>query len=434
MKKTILTAILLSAFCHEMFAQEDTKIYQKPEGKDIFIPKDLKNNDFTKADSKWSYARMATTDNVVVFWEKPFGPDLAKAPDLEGKSMKVDINNLVNRIEDFYTFFRDTLKFIGPGSKAERYRMMAMLNYSLEGTAYGGDYDGQIGALWISPNRVQDHKLNCIAHELGHSFQSQIMCDGTGEAWGGGGIFEMASQWMLWQVNPEWVTDENYHWQAFTKLNHLAFLHMENIYHSPFVLEYWGQQRGREIIGELFRQGKRGEDPLQTYQRVNNLTKEELAEEMFECYRHLITFDFPRVRKVCAKYANQISNECTTDKNGWTTPVESVLPQQYGFNVIPVNIPAKGKKVSAEFIGDNSAQASWEIGFVGVKSDGTAVYSERQTALPGAKAKLTFKDDAIKEFSHLWFVVMPTPDKYQSMNRFDRNPSYTTYPYKVKFK
>ncbi len=45
--------------------------------------------------------------------------------------------------------------------------MMVMINYSLEGTAYGGDYDGQIGALWITPNRVQDEKLNCIAHELG---------------------------------------------------------------------------------------------------------------------------------------------------------------------------------------------------------------------------------------------------------------------------
>ena len=28
--------------------------------------------------------------------------------------------------------------------------MMVMINYSLEGTAYGGDYDGQIGALWIT--------------------------------------------------------------------------------------------------------------------------------------------------------------------------------------------------------------------------------------------------------------------------------------------
>lgn len=49
----------------------------------------------------------------------------------------------------------------------------------------------------------------------------------------------MTSQWMLWQVNPEWITDEKYHWDAFMKLTHKAYLHLENIYHSPYVLEYW---------------------------------------------------------------------------------------------------------------------------------------------------------------------------------------------------
>ena len=29
------------------------------------------------------------------------------------------------------------------GSKCDKYRMMVMINYSLEGTAYGGDYDGR---------------------------------------------------------------------------------------------------------------------------------------------------------------------------------------------------------------------------------------------------------------------------------------------------
>ena len=88
------------------------------------------------------------------------------------------------KLESFYTYFYHTLQFAKQGSKCDKYRMMVMINYSLEGTAYGGDYDGQIGALWITPNRVQDEKLNCIAHELGHSFQSQITCDGQGEAWG----------------------------------------------------------------------------------------------------------------------------------------------------------------------------------------------------------------------------------------------------------
>ena len=57
----------------------------------------------------------------------------------------------------------------------------------------------------------------CMAHELGHSFQLQIPADSVGDAWGGSGFFEMTSQWMLWQVNPDWLTDENYHFEAFKK-------------------------------------------------------------------------------------------------------------------------------------------------------------------------------------------------------------------------
>ena len=138
-----------------------------PEGKAIYVPKDLQGMDLNNPESKWSYHRMVCTENFVIFWEKGFGKDLANPPQLEGHNMQVDLHNLEEKLERFYRFFRDTLKFSKPGSKCDKYRMMVMLNYSLEGTAYGGDYDGEIGALWIAPNRVQDKKLNCIAHELG---------------------------------------------------------------------------------------------------------------------------------------------------------------------------------------------------------------------------------------------------------------------------
>ena len=205
MKTRLLTLALLALIGTSVHAQK---------GKQIYIPEELRQNDFNNPESKWSYARMAETPNVVCFWEKGFGPDLSKAPDLDGHPMTVDLQNLLSRVEHFYQVYRDMMRFTLPGSKADRYKMMVMLNYSLEGTAYGGCYDDSIGALWIAPNRVQDNRLNCIAHELGHSFQIQISCDGQGHG-PGGGFFEMTSQWMLWNVNPEWPTDENYHWRAF---------------------------------------------------------------------------------------------------------------------------------------------------------------------------------------------------------------------------
>ena len=159
MKKYILLLSLAIVWGLALKAQNVASV-PMPAGKAIYIPKDLQDIDLQNPESKWSYHRMACTENFVIFWEKGFGNDLSNPPQLEGHNMQVDLPNLMDKLESFYRFFRDTLEFSRPGSKCDKYRMMVMLNYSLEGTAYGGDYDGEIGALWIAPNRVQDKKLN----------------------------------------------------------------------------------------------------------------------------------------------------------------------------------------------------------------------------------------------------------------------------------
>ena len=176
--------------------------------KKIYIPEDLRGMDLQADTSQWSFKRSAQTDDLIFMWERGFGQDVSNPPMLEGKPMAFNLNNLIDCVQSFYTFFRDTLAFSKPGSKADQYKMMVMVMYSLDGTAYGGTYDNFIGSLWVAPNRIQDTKMNCMAHELGHSFQLQIPADSVGDAWGGSGFFEMTSQWMLWQVNPDWLTDE----------------------------------------------------------------------------------------------------------------------------------------------------------------------------------------------------------------------------------
>jgi len=414
-----LSAVLLTASA--LYAQA-------PQGKEIYIPNDLKSNDFNNPESKWSYDRMATTENFVVFWEKGFGKDLAKAPKLEGHNMTVDLQNLLDRLESFYSFFKNDLKFVLPGSKSERYRMMVMLNYSLEGTAYGGDYDGVIGALWIAPNRVQDKKLNCIAHELGHSFQSQVSCDGQGEAWGGG-IFEMTSQWMLWNVNPEWTTDENYHWQDFKKKFHLPFLHGSNIYHSPYVLEYWSMKHGKTIIGDLFRHGRRGEDPAMTYMRLFSLSLEEMADEMYDCYARLQTFDFTRVKESHRKFAVEMATKTQTNSDGSISPESNVVPGTYGFNVIDIPIEESKGTITVQFegLGDKNKDG-FRYGLVAISNNGDAKYSPMKSAFKG---KASIKTDSDTKMVKM--VVMGCPkDEYKPMTW--NSKENRTYNYKVTVK
>ena len=384
----------------------------------IYTPKDLQQMNLLCDSSTWSYARMTCTDNFAILWQKGFGYDLACPPSLEGQPMKVNIDNLKDKLESYYAFFRDSLQFVRKGSKADMYRMMVMINYSLEGTAYGGDYDGEIGALWLAPNRIQDQRLNCIAHELGHSFQSQITCDGEGEAWGGCGFFEMTSQWMLWQVNPEWITDEKYHFDAFTKTCHKAFLHLENIYHSPYVLECWGDKHGKPFIAELFRQGKRGEDPVMTYQRITGISQSRFCDEMFCNVRRMVNMDFPRVWKETRPYAEKFSTELVPAEDGWKRVGAACCPENYGFNIIRLDVPEAGATVKVKFRGltshedyvsFNPEDAGWRYGLVGIDFDGKTIYGKMCSASKGTAMLKTTKTRPLRS---VYLVVMGAPKRH----------------------
>ena len=392
--------------------------------KKVFVPEDLRGMDLNDTASKWCYQRSAQTENLIFFWEKGFGDDLQNPPQLDGHPMHFDLQNLEDRVEEFYHFFRDTLKFTLPGSKADTYKMMVMVMYSLEGTAYGGTYDDFIGALWVAPNRIQDRKLNCLAHELGHSFQSQVMADGTGEAWGGSGFFEMTSQWMLWQVNPDWVKDEQYHFDAFKTLTHKAYLSMDNIYHSPYVIQWWSDLRGKTAIGDLYRAGKRGEDPVMTYKRLYGLSQQQFCDETFRGYQHLVNFDFKHARKETRPYACTFTCKLDTLTGGWLRPAD--LPEEYGFNAIPLPV---SKRTRIEFVGDRV-----RYGFVGVTTDGESIYGKMNTP--------EFQVPKGKQLQHLYLVVMGAPNEHEQLYRprhrggygFEDAPEPTVFPYQFRLK
>ena len=191
MQRIVFFIWALAACCHTMQAQTDKM--QTQHQKKIYIPEDLRKMDLQADTSQWSFKRSIETDDLILMWERGFGQDTNNPPQLEGKPMGFNLENLRDRVQGFYNFFRDTLEFSKPGSKCDEYKMMVMVMYSLDGTAYGGTYDDFIGALWVAPNRIQDEKMNCMAHELGHSFQLQIPADSMGDAWGGSGFFEMTT-------------------------------------------------------------------------------------------------------------------------------------------------------------------------------------------------------------------------------------------------
>lgn len=395
MKHTLLAALLMG--CSVTAAAQ----------KKIYIPEDLRQMDLEADTSKWCWKRSAETRDLIFMWERGFGYNLQNPPQLEGKPMDFNLSVLMHRVQSFYTFFRDTLGFIKPGlpSKADKYKMMVMVNYSLDGTAYGGTYDNEIGALWVAPNRIQDTTMNCMAHELGHSFQAQIMADSVGQCWGGTGFFEMASQWMLWQVNPWWLRDENYHFEAFKTLTHKAYLAMENIYHSPYVIQWWSDLHGRQSIAELFRQGRVGEDPVTTYQRLYGMNQQQFNHELILGYQHLVNFDFKHARRETRPYACTFDTPLEQAAKGWLRPKDA--PESYGFNAIKLDdrVDMKARQFHLQLKGKNLC-----YGFVGVTTSGESIYSP-----VGATS---FKLPKNCQLAHLYLVVMGAPDNHHQGGSF----------------
>ena len=397
------------------------------QNKRIYIPEDLRKMDLQADTSQWSFKRSIETDDLIIMWERGFGNDTSNPPQLDGKPMAFNLENLRDRVQSFYTFFRDTLAFIpsadasptrglsNPGSKCDQYKMMVMVMYSLDGTAYGGTYDNFIGGLWVAPNRIQDEKMNCMAHELGHSFQLQIPADSVGDAWGGSGFFEMTSQWMLWQVNPDWLTDENYHFEAFKKLTHKAYLHLDNIYHSPFVIQWWSDLHGRKSIAELYRQGRIGEDPVMTYKRLYGLSQDEFNREMLRGYQHLVNFDFKHARKETRKYA------CTFNTEVHGTGERSMkvgsgyrpkqFPEEYGFNAILLDsLVDIQKPVEVAVRGVSNLHA-----LTGITTDDEEIYSDIDAE--------RFEVPKGKTLKHLYLIVMGAPtEHYQIPMPTEENP------------
>ena len=413
MKRSYLSLCLLISLTTTALAQ-----------KQVFLPDSLRCYDLNDDNSRWSWQRTAETDNVILFWEKGFGHDLSNPPMLDGKSMHVDLDNLMQRVETFYTYFRDSLRFTLPGSKADRYKMMVMLNYSLEGTAYGGTYDNFIGALWVAPNRVQDRKLNCIAHELGHSFQLQIPADSISDAWGGSGFYEMTSQWMLWHVNPDWLTDENYHFEAYRKAIHKAYLDGENIYRSPYVLQYWARKRGKTCIADLYRNGLRGEDPVITYQRLYGLTQQQFCDEMIDACQHIVPLDLGHAWSETRQYACTFDSPMQSVGKNRYAPADEVIPEDYGFNAIRLQPIRAGRKVTAVVESDSTMR----YGFVAVTADGKAHYGA-----PVSSGKATFTIPRGQEVRYLYLVVMGAPTEHKMLTWWNRTPN-RQYPYVVGFK
>jgi hypothetical protein len=404
------------------FAHAQTEAAAKSGPKELLLPPDIggrvpRSNDFNDPEAVYCFKHSKSTDNFVMFWEKGYGDN----PMTNTGRTYFDVDGILKESDRFYNFYIDTMKWVDPKtSYATKYKFLFFVipnPATGAGTATGGSVgNGKIGAFWSPAARINKGPYGVVAHELGHSFQAIDRADGA-RSFSGGNFGEMTSQWMLWQVYPEWLTFENYHLVAYLKATHLAFLHPDNQYHTAGVPEYWSEKHGVELIGKMWREVQPGEDPVSTYKRLTGITQAQLNDEMFDADRRFVTWDMPRIEKVAASYRNlggTSINKAADD--GWYQIASSNCPQNYGYNAIQLKVPAAGTKVSLDFKGMAGAdgfsnvqldKAGWRYGFLAYKDDNTRAYSDTFSKSPG-----TGEFTVPANTKNLWLVVMGAPTEH----------------------
>jgi hypothetical protein len=413
----------------------------------IYIPQDLKSNDFYSSSSTWFYGRSKQSDHFIVFWAKDYDEYGVITPTTYSNSTyKVNIDDLLSKAEQFYSTEVNTLKFVTPGaSKTDKYKMMIFLNYQTEWLATGAGYDDIIGSLWVSPSTCQPAG-SVIAHEIGHCFQYQVFCDhGGNSGWrygfggnGGNAFWEQTAQWQSFQSYPGEIFT-NYYFADYVSSCYKSTFHEDPRYANYFIHYYWAEKHGVDFIGKLWQQaGANGqEDPAQAYMRITGITLSQYNDEQFDYARKMVTWDLDAIRNYGKNYIGlQTCNLNKTTDGYWQIAAANCI-ENHGYNVIRLNVPAEGTTVSADFAGIagesgynavNVAFAGWRYGYVALQSDGTRVYSDVFSDKTGTA---TFTVPA--NCTDLWFVVSGAPTTYWPHAWDDNAANDEQWPYKVKF-
>ncbi len=321
------------------------------------------------------------------------------------------------RADRFYNYYVNDLKWVDKDkSFATKYKFLFFVIGGNGGTAFGGSIDNKIGAFWTPATRINRGPYGVVAHELGHSFQALVRADGAA-SFSGGSIHEMTSQWMLWQVYPEWMTFENYHLNAFMKATHLAFLHEDNQYHTCYPLEYWSEKHGIEFIGKMWREVQRGEDPVMTYKRLTGITQEQFNDEMFDAVpplRHLGHAAHRKSRRPIRQSARHQTSQ--SSRRRLVPDRHQQLPAELWLQCHQTQSPRGRHQSLPRFQRHrrrgrlpcrHPERAGWRYGFLASKEDGSRVYSDTFSKSPGTAE---FTVPANTKF--LWLVVMGAPTEH----------------------
>ena len=435
-----------------------------PNIEKFFFPGDpnyaKKYEDMFYSDTPYNFFHYKQSEHFFVFWDARFGenPNGNDVP----ANLRVDVDDLLNKAEGF---FHTNIEMVGMSelgvgkSFLDDFKMQIWIIYDEGWVATGSGYGDRIGALWVTPSTC--HPVgSTIAHEIGHSFQYQVFCDkvkqglckegeyvyGFRYGWGGNGGCGYWEQCAQWQSMLDYPAEQFYQdFNPWLANYHRHFNHEWMRYQSYWLMSYWREKRGIESYGKIWKESKQPDDPIMTYTRLYlGGDYDKFWDEYYDYASRMVTYDIDNVRQ----YRNATwgaSSQYKTSmfkngKGGYQVAYAS-CPETSGFNIIRLNVPKSGtvaidfnalkpgdklatedpgqyKKGDNEEVGGtvrnynnssiNTSAPDFRYGYVAIVND-KPVYGE-----VNHNAKGTAQYTVPTGTTELYFVVVPTPAKYNS--------------------
>lgn len=410
-------------------------------GRILYKPASM-NCDFTNSNSQWCFERSVESEHFVVFWEK---------------GAIFDHDYILQQAEQAWEVYVNRLKFLTPGNSkgTDKYKIIMRVYNTNDWIASGSGEDKAVGTLNLSPSACQARSGHSIAHEVGHTFQYLTDVDnganGThGFGWGfapdGSGdncFWEDCANWQAYKVYPDRQFSDGEYLEAYLNTCHLNILHENARYNNCFYQDYLCQLWGQDFIGRLWRESNRPEDPIDAIRRIKGLTQEEFSQVMYDCFAHMCTWDIEGVRDYAkhriGAHVNRLE-AITIQGETWYQPNSTYCPQNYGYNITRLKMPAIGTNLQIHFKGlagesgyktVYKERAGWRWGIVTLMDDGTTQYGEMQSSTEG-----TISYTVPSGAKMMWLVVMgaPTIWWHHLWDRWANAPATNDeqWPYRIK--
>jgi carbonic anhydrase/acetyltransferase-like protein (isoleucine patch superfamily) len=406
--------------------------------------------DTTTVDGKqFTWSKTLQSPNFTLIWGDSAGlnPMLAPDPNLVFNPSAI-LDTMENIYQDYlnWGFAKDI-----PGTNLHIYKIpIVMLNTfgptGNVGWAYGGDADGVIGAFWAHPLSMQDGHV--ATHELAHSMQLQNFIDfripnALGIAFDNIGIFyETHANFMRNLRYPQDVTA----W-GMDLYGMEAWGQWKNTYENYHLLSAIYEVDSLNIINKMWREAYNYEYPIAAYKRLKNYSQQQLNDKLFTYARRMATLDFPT--KNTGNYMRQnradnminfipsvqtiytILKQDSIEPSHYLAPIE-IAPEEYGYNIIPLNPIADSCAVIVKFKGhtDANAHTGWRYGFVTELPNGTiGRYSDIYSA-----TEATIGFSLLPTEKQMYLVVMGAPDVITTDTTNDTwkgYPKHFRFPYEL---